>query len=56
MLVTQLKRDHKTLARVLFTPMSSSEFDAFGREVVGVIDRLRAHLDAKASNSQHARQ
>jgi DNA-binding MarR family transcriptional regulator len=50
-LVTQLKRDHKALARALFAPMSRREFDGFARGLGGVIDRLRAHLDARASRS-----
>jgi DNA-binding MarR family transcriptional regulator len=54
-LVTQLKRDHKTLARALFTPMSRPELDGFRRGLDGVIDRLRTHLEAKAPKSQHAR-
>jgi DNA-binding MarR family transcriptional regulator len=45
-LVTQLKRDHKALARALFAPMSRSEFDCFARGLAGIIDRLRAHLAA----------
>jgi DNA-binding MarR family transcriptional regulator len=53
-LVTQLKRDHKALARALFAPMSRSELDRFRRGLGGVIDRLRAHLGAKAPDSQHA--
>src|ERR1700758_1008880 len=40
-LVSQLKRDHKALARALFAPMSRSEFDRFRRGLGGVIDRLR---------------
>jgi DNA-binding MarR family transcriptional regulator len=47
-LVTQLKRDHKALARSLFAPMSSRELDDFARGLAGVIDRLRAHLAATA--------
>jgi DNA-binding MarR family transcriptional regulator len=54
-LVTQLKRDHKALARALFAPMSRSEFDRFSGGLGGVIDRLRAHLGAKAPESQHAK-
>jgi hypothetical protein len=54
-LVTQLKRDHKALARALFAPMSRSEFDRFRRGPGGVIDRLRAHLGAKAPESQPAK-
>lgn len=54
-LVRQLKRDHKALARALFAPMSRSEFDGFRRELDGVIDRLRTHLGAKAPESQRAR-
>jgi DNA-binding MarR family transcriptional regulator len=54
-LVTQLKRDHKTLARALFAPMSRPELDGFRRGLDGVIDRLRTHLEAKAPKSQHAR-
>jgi DNA-binding MarR family transcriptional regulator len=53
-LVTQLKRDHKALARALFAPMSRSELDRFRRALGGVIDRLRAHLGAKAPESQDA--
>jgi DNA-binding MarR family transcriptional regulator len=53
-LVTQLKRDHKALARALFAPMSRSELDRFRRGLGGVIDRLRAHLGAKAPESQDA--
>jgi DNA-binding MarR family transcriptional regulator len=48
-LVRQLKRDHKALALALFAPMSRSELDRFRRGLGGVIDRLRAHLGAKAS-------
>jgi len=47
-LVAQLKRDHKALARALFAPMSRREFDGFVRGLGGVIDRLRAHLAARA--------
>jgi DNA-binding MarR family transcriptional regulator len=54
-LVTQLKRDHKTLARALFAPMSRPELDRFRRVLDGVIDRLRTHLEAKAPKSQHAK-
>jgi DNA-binding MarR family transcriptional regulator len=53
-LVTQLKRDHKALARALFAPMSRSELERFRRALGGVIDRLRAHLGAKAPESQDA--
>jgi DNA-binding MarR family transcriptional regulator len=45
-LVAQLKRDHETLARALFSPMSRREFDGFARGLAGVIDRLRRHLAA----------
>lgn len=45
-LVTQLKRDHKTLARALFASMSQREFDSFSRSLAGLIDRLRAHFAA----------
>jgi hypothetical protein len=54
-LVAQLKRDHKALARALFAPMSRSELDRFRCGLGGVIDRLRAHLGAKAPESQDAR-
>jgi DNA-binding MarR family transcriptional regulator len=54
-LVTQLKRDHRALARALFAPMSRAELDRFRRALGGVIDRLRAHLGAKARESQDAR-
>ena len=54
-LVRQLKRDHKALARALFAPMSRSERDRLRRGLGGVIDRLRAHLAAKAPGSQRAR-
>jgi DNA-binding MarR family transcriptional regulator len=50
-LVTQLKRDHKRLARALFAPMSPREFDGFARGLGGVIDRLRAHLVATGGRS-----
>jgi DNA-binding MarR family transcriptional regulator len=50
-LVAQLKRDHKRLARALFAPMPSREFDAFARGLAGVIDRLRVHLDSRSSRS-----
>jgi DNA-binding MarR family transcriptional regulator len=49
MLVGQLKRDHKKLARALFAPMSQREFDTFSRSLAGLIDRLRAHLAATGS-------
>jgi len=45
-LVSRLKRDHKSLARALFEPMSRREFDGFAHELGGVIVRLRAHLAA----------
>jgi DNA-binding MarR family transcriptional regulator len=51
-LVTQLKRDHNALARALFAPLSRSEFDRFRRGLGGVIDRLRAHLGAKATEAR----
>jgi len=51
MLVAQLKRDHKRLARALFTPMSRREFDGFARGLGGVIERLRAHLVATSGRS-----
>lgn len=54
-LVTQLKRDHKALARALFAPMSRSELDRFRRALGGVTDRLRAHLAARAPESHHAK-
>jgi DNA-binding MarR family transcriptional regulator len=54
-LVTQLKQDHKALARALFAPMSRSEFERFRRGLGGVIDRLRAHLGAQAPESQDAK-
>lgn len=50
-IVAQLKRDHKTLARALFAPMSRREFDGFARGLGGVIDRLRAHLAATGGRS-----
>ena len=43
-LVAQLRRDHKTLARALFAPMSQRELDGFARGLAGVVERLRAHL------------
>lgn len=51
MLVAQLKRDHKALARALFAPMSRREFDGFTRGLSGVIDRVRAHLAATGGRS-----
>jgi DNA-binding MarR family transcriptional regulator len=45
-LVARLERDHESLARALFAPMSRREFDSFAHELGGVIDRLRAHLAA----------
>jgi DNA-binding MarR family transcriptional regulator len=45
-LVAQLKRDHKNLARALFSSMSRGEFELFAQGLAGVIDRLRAHLAA----------
>jgi DNA-binding MarR family transcriptional regulator len=45
-LVGQLKRDHKKLARALFSSMSNREFDTFSRSLASLIDRLRAHLAA----------
>jgi DNA-binding MarR family transcriptional regulator len=50
-LVARLKRDHRTLARALFAPMSRRDFDRFARELAGVIERLRAHLTATASRT-----
>jgi DNA-binding MarR family transcriptional regulator len=44
--VAQLKRDHKKLARALFSSMSQREFDTLSRSLVGLIGRLRAHLAA----------
>jgi hypothetical protein len=35
--------------------MSRSELDRFRRGLGGVIDRLRAHLEAKAPESQDAK-
>ena len=54
-LVTQLKRDHKSLARALFAPMSRPELDGFRRGLDGIIDRLRAHLGAKRPESRAAK-
>jgi hypothetical protein len=34
------------LAWALFSSMSHREFDTFSRSLVGLIDRLRAHLAA----------
>jgi hypothetical protein len=51
----QLKRDHKALARALFAPMSRLELDCFERGLGDVIDRLRAHLVAKAPESRDAK-
>jgi DNA-binding MarR family transcriptional regulator len=45
-LVAQLRRDHKALARALFASMSDREVDTFSRSLAGLVDRLRAHLDA----------
>jgi DNA-binding MarR family transcriptional regulator len=46
-LVAQLKRDHRALARALFASMSGREFESFSRSLAGLIDRLRAHLAAR---------
>jgi DNA-binding MarR family transcriptional regulator len=43
-LVARLRRDHRTLARALFAPMSHRELDGFARGLAGVVERLRAHL------------
>jgi DNA-binding MarR family transcriptional regulator len=50
-LVAQLKRDHRALARALFAPMPRRELDGFARGLAGVIDRLRAHLEATDGRS-----
>jgi DNA-binding MarR family transcriptional regulator len=51
-LVTRLERDHEALARALFGPMSRRELDGFARGLGGVIDRLRAHLDAASGRTR----
>lgn len=43
-IVAQLERDHRTLARALFGPMTRRELDSFARGLGGVINRLRRHL------------
>ena len=50
-LVDQLKRDHETLARVLFASMPHDEFESFARSLVAVIDRLQRHLATTGSSA-----
>jgi DNA-binding MarR family transcriptional regulator len=45
-LVDQLKRDHKALARALFTSMPQNEFASFSQSLTRLIDRLQRHLAA----------
>ena len=50
-LTAKLKRDHRALARALFTQMSRRDLDSFDRGLADVITRLRAHLASTGSGS-----